>query len=165
MSATLKLLYLITVKSELNKKLTEWTEWQDERQQRAMRSPLLAALWIPKCTTQRLCRSSARPWATEKMYEDGLMSSYTHSEKPSNNISNLLIKCEKRPVFFSQTLCLQNTTVMRVNEMSECAQWSSWLKIWHIQDMKQWPAHVLFPWLVMVTIPLIQAWLGVAFLS
>lgn len=95
MSATLKLLYLITVKSGLNEKLTEWTDWQDERQRRAMPSPLPAALWNPKCTAQWLCRSPARPWATEKMYEDGLMFSYSHSEKPSNKVSNSPIKCEK----------------------------------------------------------------------
>ena len=70
MSATLKLLYLITVKSELNEKLTEWTDWQDERQQKckhAMHPPLPAVPWNLKCTTQWLYQSSAKPTATEKM--------------------------------------------------------------------------------------------------
>lgn len=53
-----RLSYHITVKSELNEKLTEWTDWQHERQHKhkcAMHSLLPAELWNPKCTTQSLC--------------------------------------------------------------------------------------------------------------
>lgn len=59
MSATLQLLYLIAVKSGLNEKSTEWTDWQDERQQKV-----------------RVCRVlSASCWALKpKVYDPGTVS-------------------------------------------------------------------------------------------
>lgn len=93
MSAILKLLYIITVKSQLNGKLTEWTGLQDERQQKwkgAEHSPLPAALWNPNCRTQ--WQSSSQPWAAEKTNEDELIFLYTHGESASNEVSNLSTK-------------------------------------------------------------------------
>ncbi len=78
MSATLKLLYLIAVKSVLKEKLTEWTDWQDERQHRckcAMHSSLSAELLNPVTVFKPVTVS------------ENCSALSSDSEKPSNKVS------------------------------------------------------------------------------
>lgn len=101
MSATLKLLYLITVKSVLNEKLTEWTGWKTREVQVCDAFSTACCALKPKVydpmTVSELCSAlSYRENAWRRV--DVLI----HSQwKPSNKVSD-----EKRPVSFSQTMVM-----------------------------------------------------------